>query len=292
MRQPRLLSQDLRLGLGESPVWDEAHQRLLVADIVGCAIHALDADGRHRASWLFPAEVGSFGLARSGRWIVALRREIVLFDPRDGRRTTIAAPALPPTARFNDGKVAPDGSFWVGTMDEGTPRRPIGALFRITPDHACQPVADGLSVSNGLAWTGDARTMFHTDSAAGRIDAWDYDPHARSATNRRPLFAFSDPALGRPDGAAFDTADVYWSAGVRAGRINRFSRNGTLLASDPFPCPGVTMPCFGGPGLKTLFWTTLRHPLGAEAIAGHPQSGALFAMEAPAPGVAIAEFAD
>lgn len=292
MPKPHPLNQDLRLALGESPVWDAVNSRLLVADILGCAIHALGPDGHHLATWLFPSEVGSFGLCRSGRWIVALRQEIVLFDPRDGRRTTIAAPALPPTARFNDGKVAPDGSFWVGSMDDCTPRSPIGALFRITPDHACQPVADGLSVSNGLAWTGDGRTMFHTDSAAGRIDAWDYDPHARSATNRRPLFAFSDPVLGRPDGAAFDTADVYWSAGVRAGRINRFSRNGALLASDPFPCPGVTMPCFGGPGLKTLFWTTLRQPLGADAIAAHPSVGSVFVMAAPAAGVPIAKFAD
>jgi len=289
---PRLLNPAIRLALGEGPVWDAANARLLVADIIACAIHAFSPEGTLRQSWLFPSEVGSFGLCRSGRWIVALRKEIALFDPVSGALETIAAPALPGPTRFNDGKVAPDGSFWVGTMDDRTPRTPIGALFRIGPDRSCTQIIDGLMVSNGLAWTGDGRTMFHTDSAAGRIDAWDFDPASGRAANRRAVFEFTDPAIGRPDGAAFDSSGVYWSAGVRAGRINRFSREGKLLASDPFPCPGVTMPCFAGPDLKTVFWTSLRHALGAEAIALHPTLGGLFVMESAVAGVPIEKFKD
>ncbi|MCC7283636.1 MAG: SMP-30/gluconolactonase/LRE family protein [Acetobacteraceae bacterium] len=292
MTEPRLLNPSVRLALGESPVWDSDNTRLLVADITGCAIHAFTPDGTHAGTWLFPSEVGSFGLCRSGRWIVALRKHVVLFDPRTGAAETIASPALSTPTRFNDGKVSPDGSFWVGTMDDRSPRTPIGALFRIAPDRSCTPVIDGLMVSNGLAWSGDGRTMFHSDSAAGRLDAWDFDPAAGSATNRQTIFEFTDPALGRPDGAACDESGIYWSAGVRAGRINRFSREGRLLSSDPFPCPGVTMPCFGGPDLKTVYWTSLRHALGAEAIAEHPTLGGVFVMEAPVAGAAIGKFKD
>jgi sugar lactone lactonase YvrE len=289
---PRLLNPSLRLVLGECPVWDAAHARLLVADITGCAIHALAPDGALLQSWHFEAEVGSFGLCRSGRWIVALRRQVILFDPATGARGTLLAPDLPPSARFNDGKTDPDGAFWVGTMDENTPREPLGALYRIAAGEAPRVIADGLLVSNGLAWTGDARTMFHADSGAGWIDAWDFDASAGTAANRRRVFDFTDPAIGRPDGAAFDTADTYWSAGVRAGRINRFARDGRLQASDPFPNPGVTMPCFGGTGLRTLYWTSLRHALGPAAITAHPDLGALYVMPAPAPGVPITPFAD
>jgi sugar lactone lactonase YvrE len=106
------------------------------------------------------------------------------------------------------------------------------------------------------------------------------------------VFDYTDPAIGRPDGAAFDSADTYWSAGVRAGRINRFSRDGRLIASDPYPNPGPTMPCFGGFDLRTLYWTGLRHALGAEAVAEHPTLGGVFVMAAPAPGVAIEKFKD
>jgi sugar lactone lactonase YvrE len=294
LNTPVLLNPDLRLALGEGPVWDAANNRLLVADITACAIHALGTDGALQRSWHFPAEVGSFGLARSGRWIVALRQQVILYDPETAARETLPTPALPASVRFNDGKVSPDGAFWVGTMDERTPRAPLGALFRIGPDRSSTVVAEGLMVSNGLAWTGDGRTMFHTDSGGGWIDAWDFDSASGAASNRRRVFEYSEEAIGRPDGAAFDTADTYWSAGVRAGRINRFSRDGSLLGSDPYPNPGPTMPCFGGDDLRTLYWTGLRHALGGEAIAAHPTLGGVFVMpgKAPAPGVPIAPFND
>lgn len=288
-----LLTPDLRLSLGESPVWDGVERRLLVADIWACAIHALALDGTLLGSWHFPAEVGSFGLCQSGRWIVALRHEVVLYDWRARRIEPFCRPAgIPPHARLNDGKVGPDGAFWVGSMDERSPREAIGRLFRIAADGTVQEIADGLVVSNGLAWTADGRIMLHSDSGACWIDAWDFDPVAGTASNRRRIATPDAEAIGRPDGAAFDVAGTYWSAGVRKGCINRFTAGGILLGSDPFPVPGPTMPCFCGDDLSTLVWTSLRTTLGPEIVGRSPLSGALFRMQAPAPGVPITLFAD
>lgn len=292
MTEPRLLNPDLRFALGEGPVWDAAHNRLLVADILACTITALDLDGTVLNVWHFPAEVGSFGLCRSGRWIVALRHAVVRYDWRTRRIEPFCTPGpIPPHGRLNDGKVGPDGAFWVGSMDDRAERAPVGRLFRIAPDGRWQTIAEGLYTANGLAWTADGRTMLHSDSGAPWIDAWDFDPATGTASRRRRI-AVPDAALGRPDGAAFDCAGRYWSAGVRRGRINRFRADGTLIDSTPFPVPGVTMPCFCGADLRTLVWTSLRTPLGAEAIGAAPQSGALFVMEADAPGVPIPLFAD
>jgi sugar lactone lactonase YvrE len=52
------------------------------------------------------------------------------------------------------------------------------------------------------------------------------------------------------------------------------------------------MPCFGGRDLRTLYWTSLRHPLGADAVGAHPLLGAVFAMAAPVAGVPVPLFAD
>jgi len=288
-----VLNPDFRTALGECPVWDAPRNRLLVADIIGCTITALSPDGVVLNVWHFPSEVGSFGLCRSGLWVVALRDRIVRYDWQSRRIAPLCTPGPEPASnRFNDGKIGPDGALWVGSMDDRTPRGPTGALYRVTADGGWTRIADGLFTANGIAWTADGRTMVHSDSGAPWIDAWDFDPETGSAANRRRIHTPEVERLGRPDGAAFDTAGTYWSAGVRAGRINRFAADGTLLGSDPFPCPGVTMPCFGGPDLHTLYWTSLRHPLGAEAIGANPLSGAVFAMPAPSPGVAVPLFAD
>ena len=100
-------------------MWDASTRRLLFCDIPGKQINALSVDDGTRVSWDFPEVVGSFGLCLSGRLVVALRHHVVLFDPRTRSIENLTDPVDEPgTNRFNDGKVGPDGCFWVGSMDE------------------------------------------------------------------------------------------------------------------------------------------------------------------------------
>ena len=107
---------DSRCGVAESPVWDASTRRLLFCDIPGKRINALSVGDGAQTSWDFPEVVGSFGLCRSGRLVVALRHRVVLFDPRTKVIEQLTDPVdEPPTNRFNDGKVGPNGCFWVGS---------------------------------------------------------------------------------------------------------------------------------------------------------------------------------
>ena len=217
---------DARCGVAESPVWDTANRRLLFCDIKGKRINALSIDGGARDTYDLPEVVGSFGLCRSGKLVVALRHRVVLFDPRSRRVEDLTGAVVEPaTNRMNDGKVGPDGAFWVGSMDENTPRQPTGALYRVTPDGRIERRAEGYAVSNGLAWSADGRTMYHSDSTAGIIEAWDFDPTTGGTSNHRHLATLTSEE-GRPDGAATDIEGNYWSAGPSAGCINCFSPTG------------------------------------------------------------------
>ena len=155
---------DSRCGVAELPVWDASTQRLLFCDIPGKRINALSVDDGRRTSWDLPEVVGSFGLCLSGRLVVALRHRVVLFDPRTGEVSNLTdAVDEPPTNRMNDGKVGPDGCFWVGSMDERPQREKRGALYRVTPTGGIERKAEGYAVSNGLAWSPDGRTMYHSE---------------------------------------------------------------------------------------------------------------------------------
>ena len=156
---------DSRCGVAESPVWDASTRRLLFCDIPGKRINALSVDDGAHTSWDFPEVVGSFGLCRSGRIVVALRHRVVLFDPRTKTIEQLTDPVNePPTNRLNDGKVGPDGCFWVGSMDENSPRQKTAALYRVTPQGRIERKAEGYAVSNGLAWSPDGGVMYHSDS--------------------------------------------------------------------------------------------------------------------------------
>jgi len=118
-------------------------------------------------------------------------------------------------------------------------------------------IAEGIAISNGLAWNADATLLYHSDSRGSMwLDCWDFDRATGAVSNRRRL-RDNDEANGRPDGGARDVAGSYWSAGPSASRINRFSATGELLDCVEVPLKFPTMPCFGGRDMKTVFVTSL-----------------------------------
>ena len=227
--------------------------------------------------------------------MVALRHEVGLFDRASGtfdRLCTIEDGD--PDTRLNDGKVGPDGAFWVGSMDNrGTPanqRKPLGSLYRVAGSGRVAKKVEGLVTSNGLAWSADGRSMFHTDSSGAWIDRWDFDPATGEIGNRTRIVANIANEDGRPDGGAADMEGGYWSAGVSAARLNRYDADGRLVAHYPVPVAAPTMPCFGGPDMKTLFVTSLRTGRSPEALQKYPLTGVTLIGRSPVAGVPVTRF--
>lgn len=281
---------DARARVGESPVWDAAGNRLFWVDILGCTLSAVELSSGAIRSWTLPGAVGSIALCGDDKVAVALPDGVHILSLKTGALRFLVDPEPDrPTNRLNDGKAGPDGAFWVGSMDDRPAKEPVAALYRIAPDGTVERKVDGLLVSNGLAWSADGRTMFHSDSRGPWIDRWSFDP-ATGAIGNRTRIATLTTETGRPDGGATDVEGCYWSCGVSAGCLNRFAADGTLLQRFPLPVPAPTMCAFGGPALRTLFVTSLREGLDDEALTRHPQSGGVFMMRTEVAGVAVGQF--
>ncbi len=284
------IAVEARFSIGESPVWDAENDRLFWCAIDEGEIHALTIATGRREVWSFGAKVGSFGLCESGRLVVALTAEVILFDTATGARDAIAAiPHAHDAMRLNDGKVGPDGAFYVGSMDLRPIDQPMGRLYRVAPDGAVTVCVEGLRVSNGLAWSPDGRIMYHSDSRGPWVDRWAFDP-ATGALGARARFLDLDDKIGRPDGAACDMDGFYWSAGVSAGRLNRFAPDGRLSSSIALPTLRPTMPCFAGPDLRTLYVTSLTENVPPELLEKHPLCGSIVRIEVETPGVPVHRF--
>ncbi|MDQ7249999.1 SMP-30/gluconolactonase/LRE family protein [Dongia sedimenti] len=276
--------------LGESPVWDADKGRLLWCDISDRAILAADLKGTVTDRWGFPGKVGSFGLCASGRFIVGVARAVMLFNPADGALSTLCAlESEPETNRLNDGKVGPDGAFWIGTMDDRPVREAQGTLYRITADGKAEKKVTGMTVPNGLAWGPGGTILYHSDSRGQWIDAYDFVPATGGWSNRRRIVADIAEQAGRPDGGACDVEGCYWSAGVSAGVLNRYSPDGKLLETLKLPFPAPTMPCFGGDDMKTLFVTSLSDN---KTLPPNPNSGGIAVLRLAVAGVPVGKFAD
>ena len=283
---------DLTCELGESPVWDDRRELLFFVDILAPAIHAIRLDGSGLRSWPMPAPVGSVGLTQTGRLIAALKHELALFDPDSGslQPFTRLPPDEPHSNRLNDGKAGPDGAFWVGTMHDVPERQPIGALYRVAPDGSVTRHVEGLKVSNGLAFSPDGTLIYHSDTRSSWLDRWDFSAATGTISGRKRIHEF-DGAIGLPDGGAMDAEGCYWSAGIYAGRLNRFSAGGALIASLDLPVPAPTMPCFCGPDLRLIAVTSHRTGPIAAQLDRFPQSGAVFIARAAVSGAPVGRMA-
>jgi sugar lactone lactonase YvrE len=286
---PVELVWDIRCETGESCTWDSVRRRVLFCDIPAGLIHSLSPADGARQTWRLPELVASFGVCRSGKLVVALRSRVVLFDPETSALTELSGPLdQPATVRLNDGKVGPDGCFWVGGRDESPAKTAEAALWRITPDGRAERKAEGYQTCNGLAWSPDETIMYHTDSRRGQLDAWDFAAATGAIANRRRLATLTD-AEGRPDGGATDAEGCYWSAGTSAACLNRFSPTGELLARVKLTVPAPSMPCFAG---EWMYLTTLREGRAQAVLDANPTMGGLFRLRAPVAGSPVAVFAD
>lgn len=276
---------DGQFDLAESPVWSVALQRLWFVDINRPALHRFDPASGRDESWPMPESIGCVAQAADGGMIGALRSGIYRLDLAGGQHRKIAgAPYDPAGTRFNDGRCDRQGRFWAGSMFE--PRKePVGALYRLDGDRLIpQEIVGGVSTSNALAWSPDGTVMYHADTNSHRVHAHDYDIRTGSLSNRRVFLDLT--ATGeRPDGAAVDAAGNYWVAFYGAGKVVQFSPAGKRLREILLPVKAPTMPCFGGPELKTLYITTARQKHTADELAAMPLAGGIFAAEVEIPGL-------
>lgn len=276
--------------LGESPVWDEEGGVLWWIDIHAPAIHVFSPASGEARSWPYPESLGSIGLRDGTGLVVASRSGFSLFDPADGGIVELARPTDElPDVRFNDGRVDRAGRFWSGTVHE---RREVGgaALYRLDPDGRAERMHDGVTVSNGIAWSPDDRIMHFADSHTRTVYAFGFDRHTGTIANPR-VFARLDEVDGLPDGATVDAEGGYWLACYGGARLMRFAPDGRLDRTVPMPVTNPTSAAFGGADLATLYVTSARQGLDEAALAREPQAGGLFALDVGVAGLPEPRFA-
>ncbi len=224
----------------------------------------------------------------AGGYAAAVRDGFALVDPETGRVELIAPVEIDlPGNRMNDGKCDSFGRFWGGT--QATDHTPAaGALYRLDLDRTAHVVVDDVGISNGLGWSPDDRTMYYIDTAANRLDAFDFEAPSGTVSNRRPL-ALLPPAEGGGDGLAVDAEGFIWVALWDGWALHRYAPDGRLDRVVRFPVSHVTSCCFGGPRLDELYVTTASMteagPFDAARLASEPASGALFRLRAGVSGL-------
>jgi sugar lactone lactonase YvrE len=241
---------------GEGPIW--WNDSLYYVDIEGKAIIRINPDTEEETVWEFPERIGCITPCNNSQLLYAGDNGISIFDIQTKVSTSITDPENHlPDNRFNDGKCDPYGRFWGGTISlkkiKGS-----ASLYCLDTNQNLEKKLEGLTNSNGLAWSQDKKRFFHIDTPSRSIQAYIYN--GASAEISQATTIVDTEALGfdsSPDGMTIDAQDNLWVAFCHGGCVACFdSRNGKLLQTIEIPAIETTACTFGGTELNRLFVTT------------------------------------
>lgn len=276
--------------LGEGPVWHEEEGALYWVDIDQPAVLRLHAATGKTEVFAMPERIGCIAIRKSGGWIAGMQSGFAHIDLAPLRVTPLVDPESSlPGNRFNDGKCDARGRFWAGTMDIEM-QVSTGTLYRLDPDGSVHAMDRGYGVTNGPAWSPDGSVLYHNDSKARCVYAFDCDADAGTIHNKR-CFAELNEAEGCPDGLTVDRDGYIWLAHWGGSRVTRFAPDGQIDRVVPMPVSQVTSCAFGGPELRTLYITSARIGLDAATLAIEPLAGGLFAIDVDITGLPANRFA-
>jgi L-arabinonolactonase len=279
--------------LGEGTFWDVSRQTLWWIDIFGKTIHRYDPATGEQRSYPTPEEPGSLATRAAGGLVLSMTSGFFFFDPESGQFDPIVDPEFDLDAtRFNDGRTDRQGRFWAGSMviDAKAEPRKIGSLYCLRADLTCQRVLGNIGCANGLAWSPESRTIYHSDSHTSLIRAWDFDAATGEIDNERTFvdLAFMD---GIADGATVDSEGCYWVTIPFKRKVLRFDTAGKLMRTIELPCDTPTCCEFGGANLDVLYVTTASLGRAPAELVNQPLAGGLFALDVGVRGLPATPFA-
>ncbi len=266
--------------VGETPVWSDARQGLFW---VNCEqpprLQFWGASSGEYQSWPLTQRLGGYVLKQSGNALLALADGLYDFDLQTGALSR-RVPNHLEHASLHECRCDVRGRFWVGSIDRrvgpGNFEPKGGALHRLDGDRLVE-VLTGITCSNGLAFSPDGDTLYHSDSTSRTVKAWRVDASTGRLGDER-VFVRLNESEGFCDGATVDADGCYWMTLVYAGKIRKYLPSGELDLEMRLPFSNPTNVAFGGPHRSTLYITTTRLSIGTP-LSGESMLGALYSTE-------------
>ena len=240
----------------EGPCWDKENGLLYFVSIKSDTVFCIDVINHNRVkSYETDGNVGC-AVIKDGKLITAERSRIYERKLDNTEKRLIANVYQSSDFRYNDGKLDPCGRFFVGTIGFNNRMENKCALYRIDGDNDFKLMVDGVTVSNGLGWTKDGKTMFYIDTPTHEVWKYDYDITCGEMSNKTVFCNVDD---GSPDGMCVDIDDTIWVAHWGGGKVSHWdTETGERIGEVLLPVTNVSSCCVGGENMDTLFITTAK----------------------------------
>lgn len=289
MHEP-ILILDAKAKLGEGAIWDCDKKLLYWIDIIDGEVHIFKPKTMQDEIIGTGEMIGTVVPCRTAGLVVAIESGLYFMNDITKKLSFINNPEKHVTGnRFNDGKCDPIGRFWVGTMSK-TDESGTGSLYCLDKNLNVRTMLQGVSISNGIAWSTDNKNMYYIDTPTRAIWSFDYDMETGNISNKQAVITINE-SEGYPDGMTIDEQGMLWIAHWGGWKVSRWNpRNGEKLDEIKLPVEQVTSCAFGGENLDELYITTARTGLSDDKMFKQPYAGGLFCVKTNVKGLQSFKF--
>ena len=266
-------------GLIEGPVWVPG-RGLIFSDVHGGGVHCRADDGT--VGTVFPHRRGIGGIALHADDGLVVGGRNIAFKRFAGGDTVVLLDRDPEHGNvgYNDLTTDPAGRVYAGSL--GSPvfedgEQLPGKLHVIDLDGTTRIVAEDVLLTNGLGFSPDGRTLYHSDSRRQTVHCYDVHPNGDLGPKR----ALAQLDNGAPDGLAVSSDGAVWVAVAGGGCVAVYESDGALRDRIAVPMPMCTSVCFGGSDLTDLYIVT-----GSDGDEGN-REGSVYRVRVAVPGLPV-----
>tara|TARA_B100000676_G_C17990989_1_gene794884 strand:- start:442 stop:1305 length:864 start_codon:yes stop_codon:yes gene_type:complete len=268
-------------GLIEGPVWD-ADRGLLFSDVLEGGVFCLDRSDAVKVVFEHRRGIGGMCLHAEDGVVVSGRNISYKANAGGPTQMLLDRDEANDLVGFNDITADAAGRVYAGSLgnspvfDDGRGAT-AGKLFLIDLDGSSRVVAENVMLTNGLGFSPDGKTLYHSDSA--RRTVFSYSVAEDGSLG--PKTAFVETEGGAPDGLVVAEDGSVWVALAGGSAVGVYAADGAEQDRIGIPLPMCTSVCFGGDDLRDLYIVS-----GSEGVEGDKR-GAVYRVRTEVAGLPV-----
>lgn len=237
----------------EGPRWHDHH--LLMVDSLARTVLRIGDDGAAEKVCDIDGVSGGMGLMPDGEIFVTSMFDRKLLRYRDGKPAGAIDLSRAASGTIDDMIIDGFGTIYVGDLgiDLLDPKRVPdaskgrGRILLVDARGGARVVAEGLSFPNGIAVSGDRKTLVVAESDGDCLSRFEIKPDGSLSSPVR----FGQ--FGEPDGLCFDDEGAIWVSLFKEHAFVRVDKDGRELARVPANGRRAIACALGGEELTTLY---------------------------------------
>ena len=273
--KPFVCNSSYKSILGQRPIWDWRHDKLLWIDIHENKIIETDQNVQEENYYLIPEGVTNILLQDNENYLMSSFDSLFSLHSSISKKQLLTKINLKKNNdRINDADIDINGQVWISTMDTQQ-QSDTGMIIGYNSNF--DPIFQDGSyiISNGPIFDYERNIGYVTDSIKRIIYSFSINDVSSNGFQKK-IFLSLNNVDGNPDCMAVDKSGNLWVAMWGSGKVCCFDKNSNLKLILQLPVSKVTSCTFGGTNLNELYITTASVGLNDIEAERQPHAGKLF----------------